>query len=180
LKLGGPDAKEVIDSTMAPTPANVIPAKAGIQEGWGGGAVDSRRPLADLSHAELSAWLDVRGLLVYRADQIRRWLFQKHATAFDGMTDVPRELREALAREFVVGSLAVQQERRSGDGTVKYLFRLSDGAVVETVYIPEPDRVAPTATGVSQGSESGCLRDSGDRNLLAAAPGHQLLVAGRA
>ena len=183
MKLGGPDAKEVIDSTMAPTPANVIPAKAGIQEGWGGGAVDSRRPLADLSHAELSAWLDVRGLLVYRADQIRRWLFQKHATAFDGMTDVPRELREALAREFVVGSLAVQQERRSGDGTVKYLFRLSDGAVVETVYIPEPDRVT-LCVSTQAGCGLGCTfcataRMGLKRNLTQAEIVDQVLEAQR-
>ncbi len=102
---------------------------------------DIRRPLADLGHAELSAWLDARGLPAYRADQIRRWLFQKHATAFEDMTDVPRELRRALAREFDIGSLAVRQQHRSRDGTVKYLLRLRDGAVVETVYIPETDRV---------------------------------------
>ena len=99
------------------------------------------RSIEGLGHAELTAWLDARGLPAYRADQIRLWLFQKRATAFDDMTDVPRELRQALAREFVIGSLAVQQQSRSGDGTVKYLFRLRDGAVVETVYIPEPDRV---------------------------------------
>lgn len=107
----------------------------------GGNSVELRRPIEGLGHAELSAWLDARGLPAYRADQIRRWLFQKHATAFESMTDVPRELRQALARSFVIGSLAVQQRSRSDDGTVKYLLRLRDGNVVETVYIPEADRV---------------------------------------
>ena len=62
-------------------------------------------------------------------------------TSFEEMTDLPRRLREALALEFTVGGLVTQQRLRSRDGTVKYLFRLSDGSVVETVYIPEPDRV---------------------------------------
>ncbi|MCY4486107.1 MAG: 23S rRNA (adenine(2503)-C(2))-methyltransferase RlmN [Deltaproteobacteria bacterium] len=107
----------------------------------GGDSDDPRRPLEDLGHAELSAWLDARGLPSYRADQIRRWLFQKHATEFESMTDLSRELRQALARSFVIGSLAVQQQSRSDDGTVKYLLRLRDSNLVETVYIPEPDRV---------------------------------------
>ncbi|MDE0029736.1 MAG: 23S rRNA (adenine(2503)-C(2))-methyltransferase RlmN [Deltaproteobacteria bacterium] len=105
------------------------------------GSNEPRPPIEGLGHAELSAWLDARGLPAYRAGQIRRWLFQKHATAFESMTDVPRELRQALARSFVIGSLAVQQRSRSEDGTVKYLLRLRDGNVVETVYIPEEDRV---------------------------------------
>ncbi|CAI8015886.1 S-methyl-5'-thioadenosine phosphorylase [Geodia barretti] len=101
---------------------------------------DARRPVEGLSQPELSAWLDSRGLPAYRADQIRRWLFRKRVTSFEAMTDLSGALRQALAREFVVGSLAVQQSLGSRDGSVKYLFRLQDGAVVETVYIPEPDR----------------------------------------
>ncbi len=100
-----------------------------------------RRPVEGLSHAELSAWLDARGIPAYRADQIRRWLFRQRATSFEGMTDLSGALRQALDREFVVGSLAMQQRLGSRDGSVKYLFRLGDGSVVETVYIPEADRV---------------------------------------
>ncbi len=107
----------------------------------GGDSADLRRPIEGLGHAELTAWLDARGLPAYRADQIRRWLFQKCATAFESMTDVPRELRQALARSFVIGTVTVQHQSRSEDGTVKYLLRLRDGNVVETVYIPEEDRV---------------------------------------
>ena len=105
------------------------------------GSRDHRRPVEGLSQPELSAWLDARGLPAYRADQIRRWLFRKRATSFEGMTDLSGALRQALAGEFVVGSLAMQQCLESRDGSVKYLFRLGDGSVVETVYIPEADRV---------------------------------------
>lgn len=149
----------------------------------GGDSADTRRPLEGLSHAELSAWLDARGLSAYRADQIRAWLFRKHATAFDAMTDVPLRLRQALAGEFVIGSLTVQQQSRSRDGTVKYLLRLRDGNVVETVYIPEPDR-ATLCVSTQAGCGLGCVfcataRMGLKRNLTAAEIVDQVLEAQR-
>ena len=117
---------------------------------------DTRRPVEGLSDAELSAWLDAHGLPAYRAEQIRRWVFRKGATSFDAMTDLSGALRQALAGEFVVGSLTVQQSLGSRDGSVKYLFRLQDGAVVETVYIPEPDR-ATLCVSTQVGCGLGCV-----------------------
>ena len=117
---------------------------------------DTRRPVEGLSQPELSAWLDSRGLPAYRADQIRRWLFRKRVTSFEAMTDLSGALRQALAGEFVVGSLTVQQSLGSRDGSVKYLFRLQDGAVVETVYIPEPDR-ATLCVSTQVGCGLGCV-----------------------
>ncbi len=133
---------------------------------------DPRRPIEGLGHAELSAWLDARGVPAYRAHQIRRWLFQKRVTAFESMTDLARELRQALAREFVIGCAAVQQRSRSRDGTVKYLLRLRDGNVVETVYIPEADRVT-LCVSTQAGCGLGCAfcataRMGLQRNLTAA------------
>ncbi len=117
---------------------------------------DTRRPVEDLSDSELSAWLDARGLPAYRADQIRRWLFRKRATSFDAMTDLAATLRQALARDFVIGSLVMQQCLGSRDGSVKYLFRLGDGGVVETVYIPEADRVT-LCVSTQVGCGLGCV-----------------------
>lgn len=121
-----------------------------------GGPRDLRRPVEGLSHAELSAWLDARGLPAWRADQIRRWVFRRRATSFEGMTDLSGALRQALARDFVVGSLAVQQALRSRDGSVKYLFRLQDGSVVETVSIPEPGRTT-LCVSTQVGCGLGCV-----------------------
>ena len=144
---------------------------------------DPRRPIEGLSHAELSAWLDARGLPAWRTDQIRRWLFQKRATAFENMTDVPGELRRALERVFVIGSVAVQQQTRSRDGTVKYLLRLRDGHVIETVYIPEADRVT-LCVSTQAGCGLGCVfcataRMGLKRNLTQAEIVDQVLEAQR-
>ena len=124
--------------------------------GPGSDSRDTRRPVEGMSQPELSAWLDSRGLPAYRADQIRRWLFRKRVTSFEAMTDLSGSLRQALARDFVVGSLAVQQSLGSRDGSVKYLFRLQDGAVVETVYIPEADRVT-LCVSTQVGCGLGCV-----------------------
>ena len=131
----------------------------------------------------MSAWLDARGLAAYRADQIRRWLFHRRVTSFEDMTDIPRELRQALDRDFVVGSLVTQQRRVSRDGSVKYLFRLRDGVVVETVYIPEPDR-ATLCVSTQAGCGLGCVfcataRMGLKRNLTQAEIVDQVLEAQR-
>ena len=148
-----------------------------------GDSHDARRPVEGLSHAELSAWLDARGLAAYRADQIRRWLFLRRVTSFEDMTDISRELRQALDRDFVVGSLVTQQRQASRDGSVKYLFRLRDGGVVETVYIPEPDR-ATLCVSTQVGCGLGCVfcataRMGLKRNLTQAEIVDQVLEAQR-
>lgn len=120
------------------------------------GPRDDRRPVQDLGHAELSAWLHARGLPAYRTEQIWRWLYRRCAASFEEMTDLSRALRQALARDFTVGSLAMHQRLGSRDGSVKYLFRLRDGSFVETVYIPEPDR-ATLCVSTQVGCGLGCV-----------------------
>jgi 23S rRNA (adenine2503-C2)-methyltransferase len=76
----------------------------------------------------------------YRADQLHAWLYRKRVRSFEAMTDLGRGLRERLAAAHTVAWPAVAERQRSADGTVKYLFRLDDGATVESVYIPEERR----------------------------------------
>src|SRR5690349_22477867 len=56
------------------------------------------------------------------------------------MTDLPKELRERLAATHAVRWPEIAERDESFDGTVKYLFRLQDGATIESVYIPETAR----------------------------------------
>jgi 23S rRNA (adenine2503-C2)-methyltransferase len=77
---------------------------------------------------------------VYRAGQLFRWLYGRRAREIAAMTDLSRPLREALEARFDLRWPEVVERNLSGDGTVKYLFRLDDGATIESVYIPEEKR----------------------------------------
>ena len=72
----------------------------------------------------------------YRAGQIADWLYQKRATEFAAMTDLPRSLRERLEREFAFSKIDIVRVLGSHDTTRKFLFRLADHNLIESVLIP--------------------------------------------
>ncbi|UCG42874.1 MAG: 23S rRNA (adenine(2503)-C(2))-methyltransferase RlmN [candidate division WOR-3 bacterium] len=76
----------------------------------------------------------------YRARQLFSWLWQKDATGFDAMTNLGKDRCRQLADRFRIGKLVQDSVLRDEDGTTKFSWRLDDGAVVESVYIPEPGR----------------------------------------
>jgi len=97
--------------------------------------------IKDLSLKEFEAYLGGRKQPPYRARQIWQWLFQKRATSFCEMTNVSGSLREWLTQDFSISRLSVIREAVAVDGTVKYLFALGDGQRVESVLIPEAERL---------------------------------------
>ena len=80
----------------------------------------------------LEATLTAAGEPAFRAEQIWRWT-ARGATSYDEMTDLPAALRERLASEVPLSTLAVEREARSRDGTEKALFRTGDGRAIEGV-----------------------------------------------
>jgi 23S rRNA (adenine2503-C2)-methyltransferase len=72
----------------------------------------------------------------YRADQITHWLYQKRVNSFAEMTDLPRALRTKLAHDFSFDNIDTLRVLGSKDTTQKFLFRLSDGNLIESVLIP--------------------------------------------
>ena len=72
----------------------------------------------------------------YRAGQITNWLYQKRANSFAEMTDLPQALRTKLADNFSFGKIDILRVLGSKDATRKFLFRLSDGNLIESVLIP--------------------------------------------
>jgi 23S rRNA (adenine2503-C2)-methyltransferase len=72
----------------------------------------------------------------YRAKQLADWLYHKRVRSFDEMTDLPREFRARLAKGFEFSQLDVVRVLGSQDTTRKFLFRLSDDSLIETVLIP--------------------------------------------
>ena len=76
----------------------------------------------------------------FRATQLFRWIHQKGASDFSQMTDLAKSLREKLPSSASIKGLNVVSRKTSADGTVKWLFDVGAGDVVETVFIPESDR----------------------------------------
>ena len=89
--------------------------------------------LRSLTLAELADLLKTMGQPAFRAKQVYTWL-HRGIRSFDEMTDLPKTLRTALAENYPLYTpQAVRRQESARDGTVKYLWRLSDGNCVETV-----------------------------------------------
>ena len=100
--------------------------------------------LIGMTRHELAAALSTLGVpdkqLRMRVSQIWGWLYAHGVREFDQMSNVAKDLREKLAAHYSLARLELADAQHSNDGTRKYLFRLDDGQLVETVYIPELDR----------------------------------------
>ncbi|MCD8248679.1 MAG: 23S rRNA (adenine(2503)-C(2))-methyltransferase RlmN [Lachnospiraceae bacterium] len=90
--------------------------------------------IKSLMPAELQAEMEKIGEKKFRAGQIYSWLHEKLADDFDEMSNLPKSLRERLHAEYELVSLELLEVQTSKlDGTAKFLFRLSDGNVIESV-----------------------------------------------
>jgi 23S rRNA (adenine2503-C2)-methyltransferase len=85
---------------------------------------------------ELADFLCECGAPSYRAKQITDWIYKKRVDSFDAMTDLPNELRGMLAAEFDASNTEVVRVLGSKDTTQKFLFRLRDENLIESVLIP--------------------------------------------
>jgi 23S rRNA (adenine2503-C2)-methyltransferase len=111
--------------------------------------------LKNLSREQLETFIAGLGKEHYRATQIMRWLYNHKASSFEEMTDLAKELRAELARTASISCVEPLVVERSGDGTVKYLFGLADGNQVESVLIPDDDRLT-LCISTQAGCAMGC------------------------
>ncbi len=96
--------------------------------------------LLDFDLDALAAYCEQLGEKRYRATQLFRWIHQRGASDFGQMTDLAKSLRSKLAGKAHVQGLSVLSRHDSADGTIKWLFDVGAGDVIETVFIPEADR----------------------------------------
>lgn len=96
--------------------------------------------LLDFDLDGLAAFCDRLGEKRFRATQLFRWIHQRGASQFDDMTDLAKSLREKLKGVAHVQALEVVSQHISTDGTIKWLFSVGGGDVIESVFIPESDR----------------------------------------
>jgi 23S rRNA (adenine2503-C2)-methyltransferase len=99
-----------------------------------------RRALFGMDKAELTEVMAGFGQKGYRAQQVFDALYKQRVTALDEVTTLPVELRERMAAAgFGVGLPEIVQAAKSVDGTERYLMRMFDGEMVETVWMPDGD-----------------------------------------
>lgn len=93
---------------------------------------DIRQESRDTLAARLAGW----EVPAYRVDQLLQWLWPRRATSWDEMTNLPRTLRSQLSETYSLNSLELARLQGARDTTQKFLWRLNDGAFVESVLIP--------------------------------------------
>ncbi len=86
-----------------------------------------------LTFDQLAAWLMRYGHKKFRASQVWDWLYRKQVRNFSEMIGVNQECIQLLAEHFVLQSLNEHVKQESEDGTIKFLFKLKDGNLIETV-----------------------------------------------
>ncbi len=87
----------------------------------------------DMTLSDWQDWVKDRGLPAYRAGQIHTWLV-RGAGSTDDMVNLPKDLRALIDEDFTVACLSLEQKMVSQiDGTSKYIFKLSDGNIIESV-----------------------------------------------
>ncbi len=139
--------------------------------------------IKELSLKEFESYLAEQREPPYRARQVWQWLFQKRASSFTAMTNLPAPFRNRLDEEFTISRLAVRRRLESADGTVKFLFSLTDEKTIESVLIPESKRLTlciSTQAGCALGCTFCATALLGlKRNLSAAEIVDQVLEASR-
>ena len=98
---------------------------------------ECRYDIAEMELIELEQALESLGRPRFHGRQLFQWLHKRGITDFGEMTDLGRDLRSTLASEFRIVTPEVVRRDRSADGTTKFLLRLEDGQLIESVFIPD-------------------------------------------
>jgi len=130
------------------------------------------------TRAELEAQFAAWEQPIYRVKQLMDWLYVQRVTDWDAMTNLPKVLREKLRQEFSLGLLELVRKQGARDTTQKFLWRLADHALIESVLIPanpslygEPSDRHTLCVSTQVGCAYGCKfcasgLDGWKRNLL--------------
>lgn len=90
----------------------------------------------NLNREEITELLTSWGEKGYRIEQLLSWLYERNAAGWSRMSNLPQKLRDRLAEEFTLRTHELVTKQGSRDTTQKFLWRLHDGAMVESVLIP--------------------------------------------
>lgn len=131
--------------------------------------------LTTLSADETADLVRDKGWPRFHTHQILRWLYQRRATDLDAMTDLSKAVRMQLSAEARISALTHAEVLTSEDGTQKFIFQLEDGKAIESVLIPEEDRLT-----LCLSTQVGCTLDcafclTGRMGLLRNLKAHEIV-----
>ena len=112
---------------------------------------DRARDIRLLDLGELQNLVKELGQPAFRAKQLNEWIHEKNVCSFDEMTNLPVAMREKLSERFSFNVPVELVKQVSKDGSRKYLLQFADGVSVETVGMPNRNRLA-----VCISSQAGC------------------------
>lgn len=111
----------------------------------------TKQDIRGLSADLLKDGITALGEPAFRAKQVHEWLWQKAATRFDEMSNLPKSLREKLNERYSINAVQIHQSQFSADQTIKNTFKLYDDHIIEGVLIPTPGRMTACVS-----SQVGC------------------------
>ncbi len=112
-----------------------------------------KQDILNFSDSTLSDWFKTNKIAPYHLKQIKKWIYVKNSKSFYEMTDISKKNREILESFFCIGSLETIKIRKSKDGSKKYLFKLKDSNLIESVLIPEKNHYTLCIS-----SQAGCAQ----------------------
>ncbi|NBS19170.1 MAG: 23S rRNA (adenine(2503)-C(2))-methyltransferase RlmN [Flavobacteriia bacterium] len=114
----------------------------------------TKRDIRSLSLEDLRNFFTENQDQAFRGNQVYQWLWQKGIHDFKGMTNLSKTTRELLEEHFVINHIAIDQQQKSSDGTIKNAVKLHDHLIVESVLIPTATRSTACVS-----SQVGCSLD---------------------
>lgn len=112
--------------------------------------------LFGLTPLQLKKVVSLLVLPAFTATQLAEWLYQKRVTSFAAMTNLSKQVREKLEKEYYIKLTSPSKVQTSTDGTKKYLYPTQTAKFIEAAYIPDNDR-ATLCVSTQIGCKMGCL-----------------------
>jgi len=112
--------------------------------------------LKALTPQQVASFVHDAGLPLFRARQLLHWMYEKYAQSIGDITEFSQALRKRLSEKSYISNLTLLKRETSEDGTEKFLFALEDGESIESVLIPDKDRLTLCISS-QVGCAMGCL-----------------------
>ena len=114
----------------------------------------TKKDIREATDEEIKDFFKKNNIASYRMSQIKEWLWKKGVSSFDEMTSISKENRALLKDFFEIKSMKINHKLVSKDGSIKYLFKLHDNQLIESVLIPSKQRITACIS-----SQVGCSLD---------------------